>query len=52
MISRDSGGPLPAGNGWRPIYNCEDCGSSYSGGIHVCRQGARETECETEREVA
>lgn len=35
-MSRSSGGPPPTGNGLRPVYDCETCGTQYSGGHHVC----------------
>jgi hypothetical protein len=40
-MSRSSGGPAPQGNGSRPVYSCEACGTMYTGGPHTCRQAIR-----------
>jgi hypothetical protein len=46
-VSRDSGGPAPAGNGSQPVYSCS-CGAMYTGGKHVCRNTSRQPEPEAE----
>jgi hypothetical protein len=46
-VSRDSGGPAPAGNGSQPVYSCS-CGAMYTGGEHACRGADRDTDQQAE----
>jgi hypothetical protein len=34
--SRTGGGPLPAGNGSKPVNSCTKCGAMYTGNSHTC----------------
>jgi hypothetical protein len=34
--SKSSGGPLPAGNGGKPVNSCGQCGAMYTGSSHTC----------------
>jgi hypothetical protein len=40
-MSRDRGGPPPAGNASKPVHDCPACGTQYTGGSHRCREASR-----------